>query len=74
VWHCNRRNLHSCFSEHEQLRRCSCSVFRAVPILEKQVSRVSPCLCPVLIGFNLLSTLILLLMAAVTCFWNVSML
>jgi hypothetical protein len=27
VWHYNRRNLHSCFSEGKQLRRSSCFAF-----------------------------------------------
>jgi hypothetical protein len=45
VWHCNRRNLQSCFSEGK-LRRCSCSAFsvcgRGCAYLSLQMKAIKP--------------------------------
>jgi hypothetical protein len=62
VWHCNGRNLHSCFSK--QFKRHSCSAFPCfmakgcayLGLQVKAINCVLPCLCPVLIGFNPIPT------------------
>jgi hypothetical protein len=63
AWYCNRRSLHSWFSEHKP-RRHSCSSFPCfmpegcayLGLQVKAINCISPCLCVVLIGFNPLPT------------------
>jgi hypothetical protein len=64
VWHCNRRNLHSCFSEHN-LEEAAVLPFPALwprgCAYLSTINCISPCLCPVPIGFNPLPTPIVVL-------------
>jgi hypothetical protein len=62
AWHCNRRKLCSCFSEHN----LGDAAVLPFPVSgggcahlgprAKAINCLSLCLCPALIGFNLLPT------------------
>jgi hypothetical protein len=54
AWHCNRRNLHSCFSEHNlgdaAVLSFPCFIAKGCAYLclqVKAINCISPCLCPV---------------------------
>jgi hypothetical protein len=64
AWHCNRRNLCSCFFERNLrdsavlLFSVSCQGCDYLGLQVKAINCISTCFCPVLIGFNLLPTAI----------------